>query len=239
MRTTFESIASVRPIITTAQLSEFIASIVPEDFHAKRVLTLSNAALGVLQAGALTIHAIGRGLAVARGLDDKHTVKQVDRLLSNSGFDVERFCIDWVRDVVAGRTRIIVNMEWCLASTTLTHRVASDDFRTHCLIPFATSGPSRHLLPRRSAYPMVAGPVGGFVRRVSDAGRVGLPFVRDGEFGVGGAVVSVGDRASRLSKRPWAGWGRARSANPGHRAVPRLSIGASATSLSTARPAGR
>jgi hypothetical protein len=112
MRTTFEPIASVRPIITTAQLSEFIASIAPEDFHAKRVLSLSNATLGVLHAGALTIHAIGRGLAVARGLDDKHTVKQVDRLLSNSGFDVERFCIEWVRYVVSGRPRIIVNMDW-------------------------------------------------------------------------------------------------------------------------------
>ncbi|MBT9560870.1 MAG: hypothetical protein IV100_32900 [Myxococcales bacterium] len=82
MRTTFE---------TTDQLSEFIASIAPEDFHAKRVPSLSNATLGVLHAGALTIHAIGRGLAFARGLDDKHTVKQVDRLLSNFGFDVERF----------------------------------------------------------------------------------------------------------------------------------------------------
>ena len=112
MRTTFEPISSVRPLVTTAQLSEFIESIAPEDFHAKRVLSLSNATLGVLHAGALTVHAIGRGLAVARGLDDKHTVKQVDRLLSNTGFDVEQFCIEWVRFVVSGRPRIMVNMDW-------------------------------------------------------------------------------------------------------------------------------
>lgn len=50
MITIFEPISSVRPLITTAQFSEFIESIAPEEFHAKRVLSLSNAALGVLHA---------------------------------------------------------------------------------------------------------------------------------------------------------------------------------------------
>lgn len=75
-------------------------------------VSLSNATLDVLHAGVLTIHAIGRGLAVARGLDDNHTVKQVDRLQSSSRFDVDRFGIEWVRYVVLGRPRIIVNMDW-------------------------------------------------------------------------------------------------------------------------------
>ena len=71
--------------------------------HAKRVLSLANAALGVLTSASLAIHAIGQGLAQALGKLGKHGVKQVDRLLSNQGIVVEAFFAHWVPYMV-GRT---------------------------------------------------------------------------------------------------------------------------------------
>jgi len=41
---------------------------------------MANATLGVLFSSSLAVHAIGQGLANARGLITKHAVKQVDRL---------------------------------------------------------------------------------------------------------------------------------------------------------------
>jgi hypothetical protein len=46
---------------------------------------LASAAVDVLEGAALGIHAIGRSLPFHSGLDSRHAVKQVDRLLSDSG----------------------------------------------------------------------------------------------------------------------------------------------------------
>jgi len=89
-----------------------IASIFDEDLHAKRVLSLANAATGALHAGALGVHAIGQALAQARGLNPKHAVKQVDRLLSNGGVDVWALFSSWVRFVVADRKDLLVAIDW-------------------------------------------------------------------------------------------------------------------------------
>ena len=72
-------------------LLNFIATLYEGDLHAKRVLSLANATLGVLTSASLAIHAVGRGLAQALGTLTKHGVKQVDRLLSNRGVDVWTF----------------------------------------------------------------------------------------------------------------------------------------------------
>ena len=66
----------------------FLQSFLDEDIHAKRVYSLANATLGVMASASLAVHAIGQGLAHARGTLTKHAVKQVDRLLSNKGIDV-------------------------------------------------------------------------------------------------------------------------------------------------------
>lgn len=46
---------------------EFIGTLYDGDLHAKRVLSLANAALGVLTSASLAVHAIGQGLAHAQG----------------------------------------------------------------------------------------------------------------------------------------------------------------------------
>jgi hypothetical protein len=83
-----------------------------EDVHAKRVFSISQAALGVVHAGCLAIHAIGAGLAAAQGLNVKHAVKQVDRLLSNQGVDLWSLFDSWVRFVVGPRTEIVAALDW-------------------------------------------------------------------------------------------------------------------------------
>jgi hypothetical protein len=55
---------------------------------------------------------IGQGLALARGLQTKHAVKQVDRLLSNPGIDVDALLPHWVRHVIGQRPAITVAMDW-------------------------------------------------------------------------------------------------------------------------------
>lgn len=99
-------------VLRRDDISEFIAKMYEGDLHAKRVLSLSNATLGVLTSASLAIHAVGQGLAQAMGTLSKHGVKQVDRLLSNEGIDVERFFGYWVPYMVGARPEIVVALDW-------------------------------------------------------------------------------------------------------------------------------
>ena len=87
-------------VLRRDDISGFITKLYEGDLHAKRVLSLSNATLGVLTSASLAIHAIGQGLAQATGRLSKHGVKQVDGLLSNEGIDVEAFFEHWVAYIV-------------------------------------------------------------------------------------------------------------------------------------------
>lgn len=96
-----------------------------EDLHARTVLSLSTGVLGVLHAAVLGIHAIGRGLAAARGLNSKHATKQMDRLLSNGKVHLWRLFAPWVRFVVGPRTELVIAMDWT--------EFDADDQATICL----------------------------------------------------------------------------------------------------------
>lgn len=93
-------------------IEQFLRGLLGTDMHAKRILSLANATLGVIRAGSLAVHAIGQGLAVARGLNSKHAVKQVDRLLSNDGIDLDAILPHWILYVLGARTDIKVAMDW-------------------------------------------------------------------------------------------------------------------------------
>ena len=90
----------------------FITTLYDGDLHAKRVLSLANATLGVLASASLAIHAVGRGLAQAMGTLTKHGVKQVDRLLSNQGVDVWTFFACWTPYIVGAREEVVVALDW-------------------------------------------------------------------------------------------------------------------------------
>jgi hypothetical protein len=83
-----------------------------EDLHAKRVQSLANATVGVISSASLAVNTIGRGLALARGLANKHAIKQVDRLLSNPGIDVEDLLQSWAAHVIGARKDIKVALDW-------------------------------------------------------------------------------------------------------------------------------
>jgi hypothetical protein len=93
-------------------VNRFLSGLFDGDLHAKRVLSLANATLGVIRTASLAVNTIGQGLALARGLVTKHAIKQVDRLLSNEGIDVDAALRHWVPHVVGSRTDIKVAMDW-------------------------------------------------------------------------------------------------------------------------------
>lgn len=104
--------ASQTTKMSPESIHKFVEDLLGEDVHAKRVLSFSQGVVGVLHAAALGVHAIGRGLADATGGNPKHAVKQIDRLLSNSGITVWLWFAHWVRFVVANRTELVVALDW-------------------------------------------------------------------------------------------------------------------------------
>jgi len=101
-----------RPHFGFKRISKFVKDVFKGRLHSKRELSLANATLGVINSGSLVIHKIGHGLAKGRGLKVKHAIKQVDRLLSNSGIDVWQSFEYWVATVIGIRKHIVVALDW-------------------------------------------------------------------------------------------------------------------------------
>ena len=91
---------------------EFLSRVFAEDLHAKRVESLANGALGVMRSAALAVSLIGQALAQARAILPKSGIKQVDRLLSNTGIVLWDLFGAWVREVVGERRAVVVAMDW-------------------------------------------------------------------------------------------------------------------------------
>jgi len=90
----------------------FVAGLFGDGLHAKRVLSLSNATLGVMVGAGLAVGVIGQALAQARGLATKHAIKQVDRLLSNQGVELDAFFRLWAPELIGSSRAIVVAMDW-------------------------------------------------------------------------------------------------------------------------------
>ncbi len=97
--------------VAPATIAQFTNELLGETLHEGRVDSIALGVTGVLHAGHLSIHAIGRGLAAARGTDAKHGTKQVDRLLSNTGVELWRLFESWVRFVVGDRQELVVALD--------------------------------------------------------------------------------------------------------------------------------
>jgi hypothetical protein len=94
------------------KVAETIDQIFEDDLHARRVLSLANGVVGVLDAAVLSIHAIGRGYAHATNHSEKHGVKQTDRMLGNAGIDVWLLFRPWAGFVVGDRKEIVLALDW-------------------------------------------------------------------------------------------------------------------------------
>lgn len=101
-----------RSIGRIEDVHSFLDDVLQGDLHAKRVASLANATLGVLNSTSLAVQAIGLGLAHAQGLVTKHAIKQVDRLVGNAGVDVWECFAYWVPYIIAERQTIMVAMDW-------------------------------------------------------------------------------------------------------------------------------
>ena len=94
------------------EVHSFLGKLYGPDLHAKRIDSPAGATLGVMAAASLAVAMIGQALAQARGLITKHAVKQVDRLLSNSGIDVWDGFARWVPHQLPERKQALVAMDW-------------------------------------------------------------------------------------------------------------------------------
>jgi hypothetical protein len=90
----------------------FLKGLYNDCLHARRIFSLAGATLGAIQSASLAVALIGQGLALARGLNTKYAIKQIDRLLSNDGIDVDALLAHWVPFVVGDRREIMVALDW-------------------------------------------------------------------------------------------------------------------------------
>jgi hypothetical protein len=95
-----------------AEVRSFVGELFGADLHVKRIDWLAGATLGVMQSASLAVAMIGQALAQAKGLVTKHAIKQVDRMLSNSGIDVWDSFARWVPRQVGERREILMAMDW-------------------------------------------------------------------------------------------------------------------------------
>jgi N-acetylmuramic acid 6-phosphate (MurNAc-6-P) etherase len=65
-----------KPRLDEQQVHSFLESLFEDDLHAKRILSLAHAVLGVIHAASLGVHTIGKALAWARGTRGKHGVNR-------------------------------------------------------------------------------------------------------------------------------------------------------------------
>jgi RNase H-fold protein (predicted Holliday junction resolvase) len=98
--------------LSAESIERFLLDAVKVDLHVKTVMSLSLATLGVLHSVSLCIHVIGRALAWARDRNPKHSIKQVDRLLSNENVSPWAMFDSWVRFVMGAREEILVALDW-------------------------------------------------------------------------------------------------------------------------------
>lgn len=99
-------------VLDFVDVEKFVGRVFSETQHAKRVVSIARATLGVISSASLIVNRIGRGLAKTLNLSDKHAVKQVDRLLSNKKLQLEETDKSMVQMIVGNRKEIKVTMDW-------------------------------------------------------------------------------------------------------------------------------
>ena len=105
-----------------------------DHLHARRVASIGNALAGVTHAAQASVHAVGAAYAALAGTQAKHGIKQVNRLLGNVGFDVEKLQKPHVLHVLGQRTEALLSLDWT--------DIETDDQTTLVLMLVTTHGRS-------------------------------------------------------------------------------------------------
>ena len=98
--------------VEPGQIVKFVMDLLSPGLHEKRARSIAFATVGVVFAERLSIAEVGRAMSRVRGTSPKHGIKQVDRLLSNSGFVLEACFQASVPWLVAERTEIMISLDW-------------------------------------------------------------------------------------------------------------------------------
>jgi hypothetical protein len=91
---------------------KFVQDLAGDVLHPKQVDSLAHAVVGAIHADAASITAIGRAAARIREVSEKHSIKQVDRMLANSKVDTTAVMQHVIPALVSGRSRIVVAVDW-------------------------------------------------------------------------------------------------------------------------------
>lgn len=101
-----------RKLFSVTHTRDVLEDVFGEELHLKRVRSLSNGVLGVLNAAVASVAGIGRAYAQVAGIETKSGIKQVDRLLSNEGVPLDDIMRLWVRHVVGSTERMLLAIDW-------------------------------------------------------------------------------------------------------------------------------
>jgi hypothetical protein len=123
-----------------SQIRQQFKAIFGTEMHLKRQHSLADAAMGLMNSDSLRLHALGEGLARAKGNNKKHTTKQIDRLLSNPKLEIWDIAAYWVPYIIGQRKEIEVALDW----TSFWH----DDQHSLCLNLLTTHGRATPLMWR-------------------------------------------------------------------------------------------
>jgi hypothetical protein len=133
---------------------QFVEDLAGSELHVKQVDSLAHAVLGAIHSKVASITSIGRAAARAREVSDKHSIKQVDRLLGNGKvvpFDVMKQVIP---HLISGRSEIVVALDWTeFASnghSTIALSMVTEHGRATPLLWLTVE--SKRLKSRRSSY---------------------------------------------------------------------------------------
>lgn len=121
-----------RKLLGVAHTREIVEEIFIESLHAKRVESLANGVAGALNASMASVRAIGRAYADLQGIQVKSGVKQIDRLLSNTGVDLDETLGAWARFVAGDAEKLVLAMDWT--------DFEPDDHTTLCIYPVTRHG---------------------------------------------------------------------------------------------------
>jgi len=121
-----------RTLFDLAHTRGIVHGVFDEDMHQARVESIANAVAGTLDASRVSVAAIGRAYAELADISPKSGVKQVDRLLSNKGVELDTVLPAWVRYVVGDVESIVVAIDWT--------DFDDDDHTTLCMSLITTHG---------------------------------------------------------------------------------------------------
>ncbi len=120
-----------REAIDSRVVAELVAGAFSGELHKALEASVVAGVIGVVEAGALGVSLIGHALAGSEGLESKHAIKQVDRLLSNRNLQLEQLDLPWVRFVLAERREVVIALDWTEYAKDGHHVIAANAITSH------------------------------------------------------------------------------------------------------------